>query len=114
MKFVNEEALPSHYGENGGHICEKTAGLWLKLLGFSAVDEMKKGVYIDGHEREDVVAYRTQFVQTYYKYKMQGMKIIFQDETVFMSNDGQRRWWVEKGTYFSLSLFLSFLPLFFC
>jgi hypothetical protein len=39
-------------------ICVKTAYRWLARLGFTLADE-QKGVYIDGHERQDVVDYRT-------------------------------------------------------
>ena len=42
-------------------ICDETARLWLHNLGFSQ-QHHHKGVYFDGHEREDVVAYRKQFL----------------------------------------------------
>ena len=35
----------------------RAASVWLKKIGYSWLD-MKKGDYIDGHEREDVVKYR--------------------------------------------------------
>ena len=42
-------------------ISNETARLWLRSLGF-AQKYHKKGVYFDGHERQDVVEYREQFV----------------------------------------------------
>jgi hypothetical protein len=35
----------------------RTARLWLERLGFSW-RKVQKGIYIDGHERSDVVCYR--------------------------------------------------------
>ena len=54
QKWVQEQF---HY-----EICTETARLWLRFLGFSQKYH-KKGVYFDGHERQDVVEYRKQFVQ---------------------------------------------------
>jgi hypothetical protein len=38
-------------------IALSTTYLWLDRLGFYPL-ESKKGVYVDGYEREDVIAYR--------------------------------------------------------
>lgn len=35
---------------------------WMYEMGFEVVTE-KKGTYVDGHEREDVVEYRTTFLR---------------------------------------------------
>ena len=40
-----------------GHICCETARVWLHHLGFNMSDH-QKGVFFDGHDREDVIAYR--------------------------------------------------------
>ena len=40
----------------------ETARKWLHELGFSKIS-VKKGTYIDGHEREDVVEYRNKFLR---------------------------------------------------
>jgi hypothetical protein len=37
---------------------------WLNRLGFYATEE-KKGVYVDGHEREDVIEYRQKVSYTF-------------------------------------------------
>ena len=42
-------------------VCVDTARMWLHHLGFDQCDH-QKGVYFDGHEREDVVAYRQDFL----------------------------------------------------
>ena len=42
-------------------ISESTAVRWLKKLGFSMC-RVQKGVYVDGHEREDVVAARNNLI----------------------------------------------------
>ena len=38
-----------------------TAHTWLKHMGFE-FKQYQKGIYVDGHEREDVVAYRKEFL----------------------------------------------------
>ena len=41
----------------------RTAIRWLHHLGFKSKNH-KKGVYINGHEREDVVKHREEFLKT--------------------------------------------------
>ena len=43
-------------------ICSETARVWLHKLGFTQKNH-HKSVYFDGHEREDVVSYREEFLQ---------------------------------------------------
>jgi len=38
------------------------ARTWLHELGFNKI-EAKKGTYVDGHERDDIVEYRGKFLQ---------------------------------------------------
>ena len=40
----------------------QTARLWQHELGFEVLDK-KKGVYIDGHERDDVIQHRHKFLR---------------------------------------------------
>ena len=55
--------IPSLGLDLGGKtISERCARRWLHKLGY-AVTDVKKGVYVDGHEREDVVEYRKQFLK---------------------------------------------------
>lgn len=62
--WVNQILLPNHGLEPGfpHKVSCETARKWLHELGFSIIDE-KKGTYVDGHEREDVVEYRGQFLR---------------------------------------------------
>ncbi|KAJ6560989.1 hypothetical protein B0H10DRAFT_2240174 [Mycena sp. CBHHK59/15] len=53
--YVNDFLLPSLGIEDT--ISESTAVRWFKKLGFT-LSRWKKGVYVDGHEREDVVESR--------------------------------------------------------
>lgn len=59
-QVVADDILPgwgSHLGKY--NICERTARRWLKRCSFEP-KPTKKGVYEDGHEREDVMEYREQ------------------------------------------------------
>ena len=57
--WVNGELLPSSELPPGcpAQITERTAAKWLHDLGFHPHSH-RKGIYIDGHERDDVVEYR--------------------------------------------------------
>jgi hypothetical protein len=55
---LNERILPSlGYQLRGTGLSLRTARRWLYKLGWRRT-ELKKGVYMDGHERPDVVEYR--------------------------------------------------------
>jgi hypothetical protein len=58
--YVNEHLLPEL--GFGGSICERTATRWLGKLGFRLC-HVQKGVYVDGHEREEVVAARKTYIE---------------------------------------------------
>ena len=63
-QWVNCDLLPSE-SLAPGHprsISIQTARIWMHELGFSVIDK-KKGIYIDGHERPDVVSYRKKFLR---------------------------------------------------
>lgn len=100
-------------------ICEATARVWLRSLGWHSHD-VKHGVYVDGHERVDVVAARKKFLEKMSKYRtlmstfegddchevlpspetLRGKKLhvlLVHDESTFASNDGRRVVWVEDG-----------------
>ena len=67
MKQVNGVIIPSLGLDTGGQqISESTARRWLTKLGYE-LKEVKKGIYIDGHEREDVIAYRNEFLKEFGK-----------------------------------------------
>jgi hypothetical protein len=54
---LNTQVLPSLGVSLTKPLCERTARRWLIQLGWSRT-VLRKGVYMDGHEREDVVKYR--------------------------------------------------------
>ena len=57
--WVNNSLLPNvHLPPGFPHsISPRTASKWLHDLGFHPTP-YRKGVYVDGHEREDVIQYR--------------------------------------------------------
>ncbi|KAF9455341.1 hypothetical protein BDZ94DRAFT_1370850, partial [Collybia nuda] len=115
-RYVNEFLLPELKIEST--ICESTAMRWLKKLGFSLC-RVQKGVYVDGHERADVVAARQEFINYLdtqilpfcYTYEgpelkeippslKDGEKIhypIFHDETCVHANDQANFVWMREG-----------------
>lgn len=58
-RYVNQFLFPSLGIES--EISETTAVNWLKKIGFR-LRKVRKGVYVDGHEREDVVKARREFI----------------------------------------------------
>ncbi|KAG0632761.1 hypothetical protein HOY80DRAFT_1113696, partial [Tuber brumale] len=95
-----------------------TARKWLKKMGFT-YGEVRKCVYIDGHERVDVVAYRKEtflplwdsLAPRMVEFKEDGswripdtlplgekpLVFITHDESTFNANDGKRKTWKEEG-----------------
>ena len=63
-RWVNESPLPNSILDPGypRTVSVETARKWLHELGFEVLDK-KKGIYIDGHEREDVVQHRQRFLR---------------------------------------------------
>ena len=69
MKQVNDVIIPALGLDAGGErISEWTACRWLAKLGYE-LKEVKKGVYVDGHEQEDVIAYQKEFLSDFAQYK---------------------------------------------
>lgn len=86
-------------------------------MGF-VYNTVRKGVYADGHERKDVVDYRTnifipkwkQYQRLFVEFKEDGtwsapilyvgekpLVLITYDESIFNANDGKRKLWMKKG-----------------
>ena len=104
-----------HHPQVPASISNRTATRWLHQLGFEP-SSTKKGVYIDGHERSDVVEYRKLYLR---KLEMlesthappppvgdepapdpsdrRKLVLIFHDEAAYHSNDDQKWMWSEKG-----------------
>jgi hypothetical protein len=99
---------------------DSTIYRWLHVLGYKH-RRVTKGIYIDGHERPDVVAYRADFLlrmeafrrrATHYIDDADGARVavqpdlqpgeskvvfVYHDESCFAANDGQRCLWLEEG-----------------
>lgn len=116
-----ERTILSASGPAG--IRSRTARRWLNRLGYNWQD-VKKGVFLDGHEREDVVQYRHEFLKEMKEmqpYLVQfsedgSMKekiypegcivngpgrrpivMITHDESIFSANDGKHQAWIKDG-----------------
>ena len=63
-RWVNESLLPNSILDPGypRTVSVETARKWLHELGFEVLDK-KKGIYIDDHEREDVVQHHQRFLR---------------------------------------------------
>src|SRR5262249_19872730 len=113
-EFIETEVIPGLGIEWKTTISERTARVWLEKLGWEYKDH-SKDVYFDGHERDDVVEYRRNFLQeiaglrermaTYEGDTMDqvvppalppGIREIVpvtQDESIFYANDGTTKSW---------------------
>jgi hypothetical protein len=102
-------------------ISERTARQWLKRFQWR-YSQKKKGMYIDGHEWDDVVAYRQQFVSRFFKdyaprmftWDHEGnmtrpangfaipnnrpfrLILVTHDESTFYANDERKSRWVHQ------------------
>ena len=121
-QWVNNELLPSHTlsPQLPRSISVRTATRWLHQLGFRP-QHHRKGAYVDGHEREDVVKHREEFLK-----KMKDLRdthkpsppcsderaatpppdaefrktlvCIYHDESIFSINEGQVWMWASDDT----------------
>lgn len=124
LKMTGNTSLPEEEVSSriesrySGKIRCRTARGWLNKLGFSW-RKVQKGVYMDGHERSDVVQYRQevflpafQEIRTFLvTWNEEGQMIMPQnlppgqkplvlvthDESTFNANDGKRQLWMEDG-----------------
>ena len=120
--WVNDVLLPmvvQHHPQVMQQISLRTATRWLHALGFNP-SQSHKGVYLDGHERSDVVAYRTLYLRKLELLEVthappplcsddlvrirqeedeskKKLVLIYHDESIFHSNDGQGWLWAEEG-----------------
>ena len=112
-----------HSGISHSSISERTARRWLQRLSWR-YGPMRNGMYIDGHEREDVVAYRNAFVARWKGYEKRfhtwdsnGIEhrphndssveggqyqprfrliLVTHDESVFYQNDFRKTHWIAS------------------
>lgn len=90
-------------------ICRETARSWLHNLGFSQKNHHKE-VYFDGHERDDVILHRRQFVtkllETQHRCMFPNNEIVLNkderpliivhhDESTFYANADQTNYWSD-------------------
>ena len=116
-EWINNDLLPSstlppHFPRS---VSVRTATRWLHKLGFSPMSH-KKGAYVDGHEREDVVLYRREYLKKLDQLRQdhlppppccderavtptvdtkgkKNLVMIFHDESIFSANEGQSWIW---------------------
>ena len=116
-EWVNNELLPSSTLPPffPRTITVRTATRWLHKLGFQPMSH-KKGAYVDGHEREDVVTYRKHYLKELDELRKshlppppcsdehdttphdatelrKSLILIFHDESIFNTNEGQTWIW---------------------
>ena len=126
-EWVNEDLLPNSNLEPGfpRKVSSETARKWLYELGFDLL-KPSKGMFFDGHEREDVVAYRQVFLRRMIDVGFlhpeqaptpeaaaafphdvplprsdvrEKAVVFFHDESTFHVNEDQPFQWGEKGNY---------------
>ncbi|KZT03152.1 uncharacterized protein LAESUDRAFT_738373 [Laetiporus sulphureus 93-53] len=118
MKQVNTVIIPALGLDLGGKtISESSARRWLVKLEYE-LKETKKGLYGDGHKREDVLAYRQKYLDslqeterlrwTYTDQDLEPVEPtlakgerrivpIFHDEMIVYTNDLCHRIWIKDG-----------------
>jgi hypothetical protein len=121
-QWVNNELLPSHVLSSNlpRTISVRTANRWLHQLGFTPQSH-KKGSYVDGHEREDVVKSRDEYLKLMMDLKkshkppppcsdemapvpgpdaefQKQLVLIYHDESLFNTNEGQSWMWATEDT----------------
>ena len=125
-QWVNDDLLVNTTPEPGfpRKIGIETARKWIHELGFSVM-QMKKGSFVDGHEREYVVKYRNTFLRRMASLGFLNTNngptdearnalpsdleasdssivektiVIFHDESTFQAIDDQPTIWAEPGT----------------
>ena len=113
MDFLHRADIKEKYGIERD-ISHKIACRYLQALGY-CYQSMPKGQYVDGHEREDVVAYRKEVFLPKWKKFMdrmvewdkdlkehlpsgEGKRVIawFHDESVFYAHDRRKKGWYHK------------------
>ena len=122
-KALNDDILPLLGLAVKGGLSERTARRWLLALGWRCT-RVKKGVYMDGHERPDVVKYRddvflplmASYERCMVQWKPEGAGLVriepdlgpgekrviavFQDESCFHVNDNKQTTWCIPSSQF--------------
>ena len=119
-EIVASENIQTLFARLGVHkpgISLSTAQRWLAKMNWR-YKETKKGMYIDGHERDDVVAYRHAFVRRWADYEAHfqfwddngiplqvahpsdshRLILVTHDESVFFQNDERKTSWSHQDS----------------
>ena len=109
------QILFSRLGIHKPGISLSTAQRWLTKMEWR-YSKMKNGMYIDGHERDDVVAYRHEFVHRWAEYEtrfqiwddngnplpqasnLRRLILITHDESTFFQNDERKTCWNHQAS----------------
>ena len=122
VDYVATPEVQQQLGTRARGIHIRTAQRWLHKLSWR-YQQKKKGMYIDGHEREDVVEYRKGFVERWKEYEKrfviydnngnvlstptgfpvpQGIQfcliLVTHDESTFYENDRRKTLWINNNT----------------
>ncbi len=89
------KALLKQYGLTA--VCISTVYRWLKKLGVSH-EPRRKGYYVDGHEKEETIAYRYNFIERYFTYERRAPRWIqiTKEEAYKLEEEGD----IPKGSGF--------------
>ncbi|KAF0716714.1 Aste57867_2706 [Aphanomyces stellatus] len=119
QRHLNCDVIPLLTGALEAAVSESTARRWMQNVGFR-YGLWKKNVYTDGHERDDVIAYRAKFCQHFHSYSNRmrffsgddmatieppitpdETKIIWvtHDESVFYANDDGGKGWSQADNH---------------
>ena len=116
QKALNEVIFPDLNIILKSPLSEQTARRWLIKLGWHRT-VVRKGVYMDGHEREDVVKYRNEiFLPAMARFEGSDLKqvnlilkdgwkrmiALFHDECCFHANDEARSLWQVQFQFYAL------------
>ena len=122
VDYVATPEVQQQLGTRAHGIHVRTARRWLHKLSWR-YQQKKKGMYIDGHECEDVVEYRKGFVKRWREYERrfiiygndgnivstptgfpvpQGVRfrliLVTHDESTFYENDRRKTMWINNDT----------------
>ena len=129
QRYLNTDLLPGMHvpPEFPKSVSETTAKRFLHDLGFVRRRTSQKSVYMDGHERQDVIKYRSEYIARLQSIERRHqipplpsdavpgepqpgvvgspgapkqLVTIFHDETVFQSNEDQEWAWAQPDQYF--------------
>ena len=78
LDWVNSELLSKAVEERGNPFSLRSLQMWLNECWFHYEEVGKKGVYFDGHERDDVKRHRTEYIERQKRKHLQYVR--FDDE----------------------------------